>query len=229
MHDPADRNLRAFSRGEARRFYDRIGSGIDLQCVFENRAVDVLLAHSGFDQARSVFELGCGTGRLAARLLSRVLPGDARYEGVDVSQTMARLATERLRPWAGRARVGLTDGSLTTPHAPGSFDRFVSTYVLDLLSNEDIHTGLGEADRLLAPDGRICLASLTRGPGGASRLLTSVWTGLHALNPWLVGGCRPIGLRDRLLEEGWRIRHDEVVVAFGVPSEIVVASAPLRS
>jgi ubiquinone/menaquinone biosynthesis C-methylase UbiE len=225
----AARPLRLFSPGEAKRFYDWLGSGLDLQRVFEDPAMDALVAHGGFDRARSVFELGCGTGRFAERLLARVLPGDARYEGADVSETMAGLATKRLRPWAARARVRLTDGSLATADAGGSFDRFVSTYVFDLLSADDIRTVLAEASRLLTPDGRLCLASMTLGPGGAPRVFTAVWTALHAFNPWLVGGCRPLRLRQALLADGWRLLYRDVLVAFGVPSEVIVACSPPHS
>jgi ubiquinone/menaquinone biosynthesis C-methylase UbiE len=41
-----------------------------------------------------------------------------------------------------------------------SVNRFVN-YVLDLLSEEDIHAALGEAGRLLEPGGLLCLTELS--------------------------------------------------------------------
>jgi hypothetical protein len=38
-----------------------------------------------------------------------------------------------------------------------------------------------------------------------------------------VGGCRPLQLTDFLNEERWQIDYHNVVTAFGIPSEIVVA------
>lgn len=41
-----------------------------------------------FETATHVFELGCGTGRFAERLLERHLPATARYKGIDLGPTM---------------------------------------------------------------------------------------------------------------------------------------------
>ena len=45
----------------------------------------------------------------------------------------------------------------------GAFDRFIRTYVLDLLPDVEIRAVLDEAHRVLKPDGLIGLASLTKG------------------------------------------------------------------
>lgn len=42
-------------------------------------ATEALIQNCEFDRVRSVFELGCGTGRFAERLLERYLPANARY------------------------------------------------------------------------------------------------------------------------------------------------------
>lgn len=164
-HVPAD--ARAFSHAEAKRYYDRLGSLLDTQLIFEGPALKVLLTRGCFDRASAVFEFGCGTGRFAQRLLSEALADRARYVGVDISATMVRLASERVRQWGPRAEIRLVDASPETDDPPGSFDRFVSTYVVDLLSEDDIRAVIAEAGRLLERGGLLCLASLTRsGPAG---------------------------------------------------------------
>jgi ubiquinone/menaquinone biosynthesis C-methylase UbiE len=76
----------------------------------------------------SLFELGCGTGRYAARLLADTLPSDARYVGVDVSPKMVDLSRARLAPWRSRADVQLLDPpARSLPGEDGQFDRFVAT------------------------------------------------------------------------------------------------------
>jgi SAM-dependent methyltransferase len=113
--------------------------------------------------ARSVFEFGCGTCALASKLLQRQLPADARYVGLDISSTMVSLAQERLKPWSERARVQQSDGSPRISEPDCSFDRFVSTYVFDLLAPGFIDRLLSEAQRLLMPGGKLCLVSMTFG------------------------------------------------------------------
>lgn len=212
---------------QARRFYDWFGSRQDLQRIYEDRSLDVLVEQGAFGRAHAVVELGCGTGRLAERLLRSNLPPDATYIGIDLSQTMVDLAREHLRPWLDRADIRLSDGSLRLPLPDRSCDRFVSTYVLDLLAEDDIRTAVLDARRVLVPGGLLCLASLTFGQTAWSRAMCRLWTRVHARHPMWVGGCRPLEL-STFLDDGWDIVHRQVVCTLGICNEIVIASAELR-
>ncbi len=218
--DPA----RVLSHEQARRLYDRIGARLDSQSFYEDRANHALIEHADFGRARRVFEFGCGTGRLAEEILAHHLSAHAEYRAIDVSATMVGLARQRLVRFGSRARVDRSDGSPQVDAPDGSFDRFVSTYVLDLLSPADIRGVIAEGHRLLAPAGRLCLASLGRGRGGVSRIVSGIWSRIQAARPQLVGGCRPIELLDFVGEADWRIEYASVISAFGVPSEVLVAA-----
>jgi hypothetical protein len=122
-----------------------------------------------------------------------------------------------------------TDGAAHIDAAEGAFDRFVSTYVFDLLSDDDIRAALTEAHRVLRPDGLLGLVSLTDGPTPLSQLVTMAWCGLHSISPWLVGGCRPIALHSFLSSTEWRIEYRNIIVRFGVPSEVFVARPCFRA
>ena len=63
----------------ARAYYDRFGKKLDSQSFYEDPALDELIAHANFGEARSVFEFGCGTGKFAARILESHLPSPAGY------------------------------------------------------------------------------------------------------------------------------------------------------
>ncbi len=215
--------MTALSREAARRVYDRIGSFQDRQGFYEDRAVEALMRHGIFLAARSVFELGCGTGRLARRLLEEVLPPDAHYRGVDLSPVMVRLAEERLAPWAGRAEVALCDGAPPAGEPAEAYDRFLSTYVFDLLPEEEVRAMLREAHRMLVPGGLLCLAGLSPGRTPLSRVVARAWGWIQSMQPAWVGGCRPLALLPFLDPAAWEIVHHDVVVAFAVPSEVVVA------
>ena len=137
---------------------------------------------------------------------------------------MVELSRKRLEPFAERAKIQLTDGSLRLDWPASSFDRFVSNYVLDLLSPDDIRQVIDAAYRLLRPDGRLCVVSLTYGRTWSSRLITGLWNGVHRCNPKWVGGCRPLYLLDFLDEAHWRLDYHQVVTAYGIASEVVVMS-----
>jgi ubiquinone/menaquinone biosynthesis C-methylase UbiE len=210
---------------QATCFYNQLGAKQDWQAFFETPATRDLIAHAAFESAQAVFEFGCGTGTFAERVLTHHLPPQATYLAVDSSPTMVRLAQSRLARFGERVTVRQTDGSLPKAgERPGSCDRFVSNYVLDLLSPTDIAQLLDEARRLLVADGSLCLVSLTRGSTSLAHLVTWTWTRLHALEPRLVGGCRPLELRDYLPDTGFHVDYAQVVTRFGVPSEVVVAS-----
>jgi SAM-dependent methyltransferase len=207
---------------EAQAYYDRFGKKQDSQGFYEDPALDELIAHGDFANARSVFEFGCGTGKLAQRLLTGHLPAEARYLGCDISPVMLDLTRQRLAAYPRRAQAALMDGTIEFPLKDQSVDRVVCCYVLDLLSQKDIHCLFTEARRVLKPDGLLCLASLGKGSNRRSRLVASVWSALFRLNPAIVGGCRPMQLIAFADRENWQILHQAVVTPFGVPSEVLV-------
>jgi ubiquinone/menaquinone biosynthesis C-methylase UbiE len=212
------------SPAAARALYDRIGRWQDTQRLYEDRATDDLIVHADFRNAGAVLEFGSGTGRLAERLLRDQLPATCRYHGIDLSSTMVGLARARLAPWRDRAGVEQSDGSPRIQAPDQSFDRFVSTYVLDLLSTEDIAGVVQEAHRLLSPDGLLCLVSATHGRTAVERLVMGVAGRLHAFSPTLVGGCRAVDLRSFLESDHWRVVHRNVVSKWGIASEVLVAA-----
>ena len=210
------------TRGEAKRLYDGVGAKQDKKRWYDGEPIRILLREGDFSQARSVFELGYGTGRIAQRMLERTLPQDARYEGVDISTTMFELASARLSPWKERAKVQLYSGSMPFDRPTGSYDRFFSTYVFDLLSVADIRAVLSEAHRMLGEGGLLCVAGLTPGNGTLTRLLSTAWSGIHALRPKLVGGCRPLRLADILDTSAFSLMHHQVVSTLGLSTEVLV-------
>lgn len=213
----------ALSVSEVKAFYDRFGTKQDSQSFYEERAIDDLVAHAALGSARHVFEVGCGTGRVAEQLLSRNLPADATYEGVDLSSTMIDISYSRLLRFGERARVRRIDGSNPFSGMSRRPDRIVTTYVLDVLPTEDIASFVDCSARVLEQDGRLCIASLTYGRTPLPALVSAAWLGVFRLAPAIVGGCRPIRLLPFFSSAEWDVMHHRVLSSWGVASEIVVA------
>lgn len=216
--------MRTLTPEEARTFYDRFGRKQDSQTFYEAPALDALVTNAALADAGRIFEFGCGTGRFALELLRRRLPRTALYCGVDLSTTMVRLASKRLAPFGPRAFVALASGEPMLPRRDASVDRFISTYVLDLLPDSSVRHVLVEARRVLRPGGLICLAGASHGTTAVSRLVMRSWQWLFARRPMWVGGCRPIELADFLPSSAWDVRFHTVVIAWGVASEVLIAS-----
>lgn len=206
----------------AAHVYDMIGRLQDTQAPIERAAVERIITDGLLGEAQSIFELGCGTGALARRLLGEVLADTATYVGADVSPRMVALARHRLAPWPLRSRVIQVDGTLPLPVPDGSADRFLAAYVLDLLEPEYARSILRDAHRVLAEGGLLCLSSLTWGRSWVGRAVSAAWSGLWRMAPSLVGGCRPIRVRE-LLGPEWHVEEAVVIESWGVPSEVVIA------
>jgi len=92
-----------------------------------------------------VIDLGCGTGRHAARLAA----AGARVTAVDFSEGM--LAEARARPGADAIRFVVHDLHAPLPFADASFDAAVSGLVVEHLA--DLAAFFGQAHRVLRPGG----------------------------------------------------------------------------
>lgn len=213
-----------FGATQARRYYDRFAAKQDRQGWYEDAALAKLLEWGDFGRAEAVLEAGCGTGRFAAHILAQAARPDLRYTGLDISSEMLKRARGRLAPFTKCVRLIEADATRALPFADESFDRFVATYLIDLLPPADASAMLGEAHRVLRPGGLACLASLTSEASGVlPRAFSSLWSALHRLAPHRVGGCRPVALARLFEAAGWDVVHREVVTPNAVASEVIVA------
>lgn len=210
---------------QAARVYDRIGRWQDLGGFYERAAMAAALDAADLPAARSVVEIGCGTGTLAASLLRERLPGDAAYLGLDVSGDMVERTRRQVEPFGDRADARLVDGRSPWPIPDGGVDRVLAFYVLDLYSPAATDAFFAEADRVLGPGGVIAIASLARGEHGAARAVSALWAGAWRLDPHLTGGCRPVDLEPHL-PAAYRRLCDTVITTWGVSSRVVVLRSP---
>jgi len=137
---------RALRDAQARQ-YEAIAGGPYHEVV----EIGATLDHLGARPGERVVDLGCGTGRLAARIAA----AGARVTGVDFS-------LESLRE-AGRLAPGLllVQADLTRlPFADGAFDRAVSSQVFHHLPGVDLRRrGAAEAARVLRKEGVLALTA----------------------------------------------------------------------
>lgn len=209
---------RGLTQTEIEKFYDALGAKQDGAGYYEDVTLKELTRFANFESATSIVEFGYGTGRFAEEMLH---VNNASYWGCDVSATMIQLSRKRLAKFGERVTLVKTSGDVYLPLPDNSADRFVSNYVLDILSADEIEAVLGEAKRILKPDGLLCLTGLTHGKGLFSKAWTAFWNLRFDLNPKWVGGCRPVALREFLAD--WELVHHDVVTAGGISSEVLVA------
>lgn len=215
---------------QAKSYYNEYGDKQDSQSYYEEPAFDFIIESVDWQYIKNVYELGSGTGLLAKRLLANHLAPDAHYIAMDISSTMVDICRQRLADYKGQIDLIENQGipllsaqTNFTSVKTASFDCILATYVLDLLTEEDINGFLKEAHQLLSSNGYLCLASITSAKHGVARFISFLWALTHRLKPNKVGGCRALSLSDYLDNAGFRIDKIEQVSAKGITSEVVIA------
>ncbi len=173
--------------------------------------------HLGLAPGQQLLNVGVGIGAEHKQLQTGILPGGLAA-GVDLSRTMLQITQERTGAPLCQAEAR------HLPFAAASFDRLFCAYVLDLMPSAELPDLLREFGRVLKPEGRMALVSLTEGINPASWAVIALWKTLYHLSPPLMGGCRPIHLAELVGQAGLNLLHSEIVVQWGVPSEILVVT-----
>ena len=188
--------------------------------VFEGHAHRLLLERAAGREGEALLELGCGSGGQLVALARENRSG--RVAGVDVAPGMLAAARHRLDS-TGMGSVELHEADARElPFAAGEFDVAVGAFVLDLLPRADIPRVLGEVGRVLAPGGRVVLASMTR----AERRRHGFWDALYARGLSLSGGCRGVLAAPVLAELGFADVRREYLSRLLLPIELVTAHLP---
>ncbi|WP_459890605.1 class I SAM-dependent methyltransferase [Halostagnicola bangensis] len=206
---------------DARDWYDALSDWYDIVAdPFEAPArsvgLDVLEATPG----ERVLDVGCGTGS-ALLELSRAVAPDGLAIGLDLAPGMCQTARDRLTAADLEPDIVQGDGA-TLPFADGVFDALFASFVLELFDTPAVRPVLSEWSRVLASDGRLCIVSLSRRRAGP---VTWLYEAVHERLPTHVD-CRPIYLRETLLEAGFVVHDHREISAWGLPVEVVHCEIP---
>jgi ubiquinone/menaquinone biosynthesis C-methylase UbiE len=207
---------RHLSKNATQGFYDGLAARYDWFSIYEARAKQLALECLELAPGQSVINIGLGTGKYYQEV-QPVLGEQGLMAGVDISFPMLKVAQGR-----GIVALAQADGA-RLPFAPASFDRLLCTYVLDLVAQADLPGWLEAFHRVLRRGGRMALVSLTEGVNLPSRGFVAVWKAAYRIAPIACGGCRPLQLSELVRRAGFDWLERQVVLQFGVPSELLVA------
>jgi ubiquinone/menaquinone biosynthesis C-methylase UbiE len=181
------------------------------------------------ERATNILEAGVGTGYFLGQVV-RKANNARRVSAVDLSPQMIAAAKNYLqkKDLLSSSVCFVRGDCRRLPYPDGSFDLYVSSYLFDLLNDDEIKAGLMEMERVLAPDGHAILVTMTTELGdvpGPVRLLCRVVNELYCLGydrgrwnaiwKFLFAGyaphCRPIALGKYLqLAPSLRIEYTKV-------------------
>jgi ubiquinone/menaquinone biosynthesis C-methylase UbiE len=210
---------RGFSVDKVQKEYARIAWFYDgWGRLTEDRALQRLLQIAEVRDGSQILDVGVGTGRLFEQVVRQNRGG--MNVGIDLAPAMLRYARKRLSRLVAPASWELQEGSAyDLPFADASFDFLFSTFMLDMLPEEDYPRLLAGFRRVLKPGGLLCLAAFSFG----TRPVHRFWYWLARHFPGLLTDCRPVHLEPALRDAGFTIARQEEVSQFTFPSQLILA------
>ncbi len=213
------------TKAQAKQGYDRMSRFYDyLAGVFEKNYRNVALKRLDIARGEIVLEIGFGTGHCLQQLAEAVGEG-GRVCGIDISSGMLLASKRRLERAGLWNRVELTcEDAMKMPYAPNTFDAVFSSFALELFDSPEIPQVLTEVRRILKPNGRVGVISMSKEDGTSPLLRLYEW--LHEILPQYID-CRPIYVEQSIEEAGFQIQYKERVSLLGLPGDIVIGTKSL--
>ena len=208
------------TKSQAKKSYDKISHLYDyfaggFESNFRNMALEQLNIKSG----ETVLEIGFGTGHCLKEIAKSVGKTGMVY-GVDISSGMLEVTKKRLEKAGLIDRVELYCGDAAKmPFDDHKFDAVFTSFTLELFDTPEIPMILNEIKRVLKPEGRLGVVSMSRVDGKSLVFRFYEWAHKKIPN---YADCRPIYLEQSIKEAGYEIKSINKVKVLGLPLEIVI-------
>ncbi len=180
----------------------------------EKKAIQEALLISQLNENMNILDIGVGTGQLFEKLLTINKYGF--NSGLDLSRKMISKAKEKLQN--KYKNYSLVVGNIyNLPYMNGTFNFVISSYVLDLLPEEDFKNILTEFVRVMKDKGEGVIITMSMG----KKWYNNFWYLLSKYFPSLLTNCRPIALADYLISAGLKVTRKEMISQNTFASEII--------
>ena len=222
------RVLRVYrTKAQAKESYDKISRFYDYFAgVFEKKYRNMALERLDIKRGETVLEIGFGTGHCLKQMAESV-GEEGRVYGIDISSGMLEVSKRRLEEAGLLDRVKLyCRDTLKMSYEDNKFDAVFMSFTLELFDTPEIPKVLDKIERVLKPNGRLGVVSMSKEDGGSILLRVYEWT--HKKFP-KYADCRPIYIEQSIKNAGFEIEYKEKVKLFGLPGEIVIGVIPYQT
>ena len=189
-------------------FYDFWGK------ITESNAINEAVSVAGIGENLKILEVGVGTGQLFDTIIKENRTG--LNFGIDISPGMIAKAKEKFKSMPVKHLLSLGN-AFFLPYKNESFDYIFSSYVLDLLPEEDFEKVLTEFKRVLKANGTGIVITMSMGDSWYNR----IWYLAAKYFPSLLTNCRPVELFNHIVSNGFDVVKKETVSQNTFPSEII--------
>lgn len=205
------------STAEARSFYHRLSPYYDTLAGSEKKFIRAGLRLLDPEPGDRILEIGSGTG-FALLQIARKLNNNGHVYGIDIAPGMIRVAQKKLREHQAEKNVSLIlDDAHILPFKSESMSAVFMSFTLELFHTQQIPRVLKECHRVIVPDGRMCVVSLSKGT--SKTIIRQAYEWLHEKFPTVLD-CRPIPVDAFLKDNGFQIQEVEHTTMWGLPVSI---------
>ena len=208
------------SKVVAKASYDRMSKWYDVIAgTSEWKFVKAGLNLLNVTEGETVLDIGYGTGKSVV-VLARAVGETGRVYGIDLSEGMYKIASDRVREADLLETVDLKCGDATKlPFETNSFDAIFSSFTLELFDTPEIPTVLRECHRVLRSPGSIVIVSMSK--KGVDSLAVKLYEWAHNKIPNYVD-CRPIYVAEAMKEAGFKVGERIEMKMWGLPVDVVL-------
>ncbi len=190
--------------------------------TFEAKYTAIALKHLNIKAGEHVLEIGYGTGQ-SLKQMAKLLGETGKIYGIDISSGMLKVAEKRLKKPNLLNRVELKCGdAVSLPYKVDKFDAVFMSFTLELFDTPEIPIVLNEIKRVLKPQGRLGLVSMSK--EDAALVMVKLYEWAHRKFP-KYADCRPIYVGQSVEDTGFKIQYKEIKKLFGLPVEIIICKS----
>ncbi|MCK5673783.1 MAG: methyltransferase domain-containing protein [Spirochaetales bacterium] len=211
------------SKNDAEKTYTKMSRTYDLFAgTFEAKYTAIALKHLNIKAGEHVLEIGYGTGQ-SLKQMAKLLGETGKIYGIDISSGMLKVAEKRLKKPNLLNRVELKCGdAVSLPYKVDKFDAVFMSFTLELFDTPEIPIVLNEIKRVLKPQGRLGLVSMSK--EDAVLVMVKLYEWAHRKFP-KYADCRPIYVGQSVEDTGFKIQYKEIKKLFGLPVEIIICKS----
>ena len=209
--------VRKFSKEKTQRSFAAVSKFYDMWAkITESKAIDSALSKIKGNIDGYVLDIGVGTGDMFYRIAP--LNKKGYNVGMDISPQMILKAMKKFNIQQ-KSNINFVFGNaFYLPFDDNSFDYVFSSYVFDLLPEEEFENVTKEVNRVLKKNGKAVIITMSFG----NRWYNKFWFLIAKYFPGILTNCRPIDLKTYF----YNIFRDVKVVNISqntFPSEILTA------